>query len=115
MEIIPLFKSHYSIGKSIFTIDQIIAISKNNNLEKVFLVEDSLIGFPESDQKFSDNDIQLIFGLRINYLNSIGFVPFEVGEIHHIDNIFVQIDIFFLKKEIVKKINNSNILKILLK
>lgn len=71
MEIIPLFKSHYSIGKSIFTIDQIIEISKNNNLEKVFLVEDSLIGFPESDQKFSDNDIQLIFGLRINYLNSI--------------------------------------------
>ena len=49
----------------------------------------------------------------IKYLNSIGFIPFEAGEIHHIDNVFVQIDIFFLKKEILKKINKKKILKIL--
>ena len=49
----------------------------------------------------------------VNYLNLIGFLPFEVGEIHHINNVFVQIDIFFLKKEILKKIiNNKKILKI---
>ena len=71
MEIIPLFKSHYSIGKSIFTIDQILSIAKESKLKKVFLIEDTLIGFPEADKKFSDEDIQLIFGLRINFLNSI--------------------------------------------
>ena len=49
----------------------------------------------------------------IKYLNSIGFIPFEPGEIHRIDHVFVQIDIFFLKKEILKKINNKRILKIL--
>ena len=49
----------------------------------------------------------------INYLNQIGFLPFETGEIHHIDNVFVQIDIFFLKKNILKKINNKISLKIL--
>ena len=63
MEVIPLFKSHYSIGKSILTIDDIINISKSNNLGKVCLVEDSLIGFPEADSKFLKNDLELIFGL----------------------------------------------------
>lgn len=40
----------------------------------------------------------------INYLDTIGFLPIDACEIHHIDKVFVQIDIIFLKKEIFYKI-----------
>jgi len=50
MKILPLFKSHYSIGKSILTLDKagssskegsssIVDIVKENKLDQVFLVE----------------------------------------------------------------------------
>ena len=52
---LPLFKSHYSIGKSILTLNapseddggavSVFDIAKKHNLDKVVLVEDSLIGF----------------------------------------------------------------------
>jgi DNA polymerase III alpha subunit len=70
---IPLFKSNYSIGKSILTLDEpskikdgsadsIISIAIENGLDKIFLVEDSMIGFIEAN-------IQLVFGLRMNCCN----------------------------------------------
>ena len=43
----------------------------------------------------------------INYLNSIDFLPIDACEIHHIDKVFVQIDIIFLKKDIFYKIYNE--------
>ena len=53
---IPLFKSHFSVGKSILTLaepekqkedgpDSIISIALENGLKEVFLVEDSFTGF----------------------------------------------------------------------
>ena len=49
----------------------------------------------------------------IKYLNILGFLPFDVCEIHRIDDVFVQVDIIFLKKKLFKKINNKKqILKI---
>ncbi|MDC0903699.1 FkbM family methyltransferase [Pelagibacteraceae bacterium] len=36
----------------------------------------------------------------IKYLNSINFVPYDLCEIHKIDNILIQIDILFIKKSI---------------
>lgn len=49
----------------------------------------------------------------IKYLNTIGFLPFDVCEIHRKDDVFVQVDIIFLKKNLFKKINNQKkILKI---
>jgi DNA polymerase III alpha subunit len=79
---IPLFKSTYSIGKSILTLDHpketkeggsdsIISIAKENNLSQIFLVEDSMIGFLDAHQKCKEHDIQLIFGLRISCCNSV--------------------------------------------
>ena len=74
---IPLFKSHYSIGKSILTLgdpvespdpdgsDSILQIASDNDLKKVVLVEDSMGGFLEAYKKFEDCGIQLIFGLRL--------------------------------------------------
>lgn len=79
---IPLFKSTYSIGKSILTLDHpketkeggsdsIISIAQENNLSQIFLVEDSMIGFLDAHQKCKEHDIQLIFGLRISCCNSV--------------------------------------------
>jgi len=77
MQSVPLFKSHYSIGKSILTLEDndeanpkkpssIIEIAKRNNLSSVFLVEDSMNGFLEAFQNCDNNNIKLVFGLRVS-------------------------------------------------
>ena len=72
---IPLFKSHFSIGKSILKLksndkdgssDGIFDIAKSQNLDQVFIVEDSLTGFLESAKLSKELGIQLIFGLRLS-------------------------------------------------
>lgn len=78
---IGLFKSHYSIGKSILTLDDpkkvvdggpdsVFKILKDNGLSQLTLVEDSLIGFFEALKRSKELGIQLIFGLRISMRNS---------------------------------------------
>jgi DNA polymerase III alpha subunit len=78
---IPLFKSNYSIGKSILTLDapeenpdveksdSIFQIAKDEKLDKIVLVEDTMIGFLEAHKLSKSLGIQLIFGLRINCCN----------------------------------------------
>jgi len=76
---IPLFKSHFSIGKSILKIDapnnsqvgpdNIIDIALQNNLKKIVLVEDSLIGFLHSNHIAKESGIDLVFGLRIDCIS----------------------------------------------
>ena len=78
---LPLFKSHYSIGKSILTLDDpkkvtengsdsIFKIAKDNSLKKIILVEDSLVGFFEAYKRSKELGIDLIFGLRLSVRNS---------------------------------------------
>ena len=67
----PLFKTHYSIGKSILKTEEVFNIAQDNNLKKVVIVEDSLIGFLEANKYAEEKDIDLVFGLRINSCNSI--------------------------------------------
>jgi FkbM family methyltransferase len=40
----------------------------------------------------------------IEYLNLIDFIPYDICEVHKIDNVLIQIDILFIKKSIFKKI-----------
>lgn len=79
---IPLFKSHYSIGKSILTLkhpdqsttegsDSVFKIAQDNNIEQIFLVEDSLIGFLEAHKISQDLGLHLIFGLRLQVAHEI--------------------------------------------
>jgi len=50
----------------------------------------------------------------ISYLSSINFVPFDICEVHKIDNILIQVDILFIKKNILNTINpGKKILNIL--
>jgi DNA polymerase III alpha subunit len=80
---IALFKSNFSIGKSILTLvapeaspdpekaDSILQIAKDNNLDKIVLVEDSMIGFLEAHKACKSLNVQLIYGLRINCCNNV--------------------------------------------
>lgn len=74
---LALFKSHFSIGKSILTLDDpithkeggpdsIFSIAKENNLKEVVLVEDSLTGFLQAQKVANSMGLKLIFGLRID-------------------------------------------------
>jgi DNA polymerase III alpha subunit len=76
---VPLFKSSYSIGKSILTLDKsvpggpdsIIDICLEHGLKKLILVEDSMTGFMKAFNACQNAGIHLIFGLRVNCVNSI--------------------------------------------
>ena len=69
---IPLFKSQYSIGKSILTTEKILDIAKINSLQRVVMVEDSFYGFRIFNQVFQEEGIPLVFGLRINVVQNEG-------------------------------------------
>ena len=73
---IPLFKSHYSIGKSILTLseagkseanqpDSIIDIALSEKLDKIFLVEDGMAGFMEAYTNCRKANLPLCFGARM--------------------------------------------------
>ena len=78
---IPLFKSHYSIGKSILTLDapseakegapSIVDIALSNGLKSIMLVEDSLSGFLEAKKRCDNHGLELRFGLRM----AVGSLP----------------------------------------
>lgn len=79
---LPLFKSHYSIGKSILTLEKagdisevepvsIFSIAKKHGLKEVILVEDSLSGFLQAHANAKDIGAKLIFGLRITVTEDI--------------------------------------------
>lgn len=73
---IPLFKSQYSLGRSILTLsppesliedgpDSVIDLAVKNNFKEVYLVDDSMSGFLQAYKNLSKNNIKLIFGLRL--------------------------------------------------
>lgn len=80
-KIIPLFKSHFSIGKSILTLDHkndeengpdsIVQIAKDYKFKKVFLVEDCFSGFLQAYKNLKDNNIDLVFGIKFVFCDNI--------------------------------------------
>ena len=77
---IPVFKSTYSIGKSILTLDEdeldggpdsILSICEEHNIKSLVLVEDSMTGFVTAHNRCRSRDIDLVFGLRLTCCNDI--------------------------------------------
>jgi len=81
MDVLPLFKSHYSIGRSILTLedepqaesypDSIINIVKDNSLKELFLVEDNMTSFLQAYTNCKKNKIKLHYGLRITLTDNM--------------------------------------------
>ena len=81
-KVLSLFKSHYSIGRSILTLekageseesgpDSIIDLALKHNLKQVFLVEDGFSGFLEAHNNCNAAGLQLIFGLRLTFCKDL--------------------------------------------
>tara|TARA_R110000868_G_scaffold166551_1_gene400585 strand:- start:152 stop:844 length:693 start_codon:yes stop_codon:yes gene_type:complete len=62
----PLFKTHFSIGRSILRLNDVERIAKKNNLEYIYFVEDSMTGFPAALKLLGD---RMRFGLRLSIFN----------------------------------------------
>ncbi len=88
ISMLALFKSHFSIGKSILTLDNeithkeggadsVFTIAKENNLDKVVLVEDSLTGFLQAKKVAESHKVQMVFGLRIDMCEDATINPKE--------------------------------------
>jgi hypothetical protein len=81
--ILPLFKSHFSIGKSILTLDSpaidpntknpdsIFDIAEDYSLDRIIRVEDSFMGFLQARKVCFDLNKQLIFGLRLDMCDDL--------------------------------------------
>lgn len=65
----PIFRSTYSIGKSILTLEDIVDICDENNLDDVILVEDNLTSFMKAFHLCVDRGKDLTYGLRITMCN----------------------------------------------
>ena len=80
-EVLPLFKSHYSLGRSILTLendaaapdesDSVLDICKENDMDRVILVEDTMSGFLQAYQNSKERNLKLIFGVRLTVCNDI--------------------------------------------
>ena len=79
-ELLPLFKSHYSIGRSILTLqkseevidngpDSIVKVSSDNGIKHLFLVDDNMSGFLEAYINSKEQGLKLSFGLRLSICN----------------------------------------------
>lgn len=98
---IPLFKSHYSLGKSILTLSKagsssdyepssIIDIALKLKLDKVYLVEDSISGFLEAYKSCEEVKIDLRFGLRLTICDDINNKTAESKDKEHKVIIFIK-------------------------
>ena len=85
---LPLFKSDFSIGKSILNLelpektkekgsDSIFSIALANDFNNVILVEDCLTGFLQAHKNSKSLGLSLIFGLRISTCEDLNADPKE--------------------------------------
>jgi DNA polymerase III alpha subunit len=81
-KILPIFKTHASIGRSLLTYEDedeinplspvsVIAIAKLHKLDKVVIIDDLFTAFPELYKNCEKHNIQLIFGLNFNICNNV--------------------------------------------
>ena len=65
----PIFKSTYSTGKSILTLDEIIDICDEGDMNNVTIVEDNLTSFMKAFHLCKQRGKDLTYGLRITLCN----------------------------------------------
>lgn len=66
---VPIFRSTYSIGKSILTLEEIVEVCKANELKNLTLVEDNLTSFMKAFHLCEKNNLDFVYGLRITMSN----------------------------------------------
>jgi DNA polymerase III alpha subunit len=74
-QVLPLFKTHYSLGRSILTLEKpspkasyknsVFDLLADNKLDTLVLVEDNISGLLQASKQASESKVKLIFGLRM--------------------------------------------------
>lgn len=101
-KVIPLFKSNYSISKSILTLDppgghveggsdSIFDIANECNIDSIFMVEDSISSFLPAYLGCKSSKKKFRFGLRMNFVSDLS-VPYK-------EDISIHKNIVFCKNE----------------
>ena len=70
MGVIPLFKSTFSIGRSLLRVEDLIDIAEKGDVQKMILVEDNFYGFRIINKAFLNLGVPMIYGLRIPVVQS---------------------------------------------
>lgn len=81
-KVLPLFKSHFSLGKSILTLEKptgkpdsypvsIFDLLTLNKLPTLVLVDDCISGLLQASKVASESKIKLIFGIRFNVCEDV--------------------------------------------
>jgi DNA polymerase III alpha subunit len=82
MQVLPLFKSHYSLGKSILTLSKpsgieldspvsIFDIALEHQLEEVVVLDNSISGFLEALESSKKSKVKLIYGIIVNVIDNV--------------------------------------------
>ena len=81
-DILPLFSSHFSLGKSTLNLEKpekiddnkpisIFSIAKDEKLSDIYLVENNFSGFIQAYKTAKENNINLKFGLKLVICNDL--------------------------------------------
>ena len=62
---IPLFKTHFSIGRSLLTPERCFELAKESNLSEIVFLEDSFSGFRKINLLATENGFRFRFGIRL--------------------------------------------------
>ena len=85
MNVLPLFKTQYSVGRSILTLAapakdgkldenypvSVFDVAVKHNLEQVTVVDDSVSGFLEAHQNAKKAKLKLVFGVKLRCMENI--------------------------------------------
>ena len=70
MGVIPLFKSTFSIGRSLLRVEDLVDIAQSGEVKKMILVEDNFYGFRVINKAFLEIEMPMIFGVRLPVVQS---------------------------------------------
>jgi|TARA_R100001163_G_scaffold61704_1_gene51901 DNA polymerase III alpha subunit len=68
--VIPLFKSTFSIGRSLLRVEDLIDIAQSGDVKKMILVEDNFYGFRVVNKAFLHAEIPMVYGVKVPVVQS---------------------------------------------
>jgi len=68
--VIPLFKSTFSIGRSLLRVEDLIDIAQSGDVKKMILVEDNFYGFRIVNKAFLHAEIPMVYGVKVPVVQS---------------------------------------------
>lgn len=67
---IPLFKSTFSIGRSLLRVEDLVDIAQSGDIKKMILVEDNFYGFRIINKAFLNIEVPMVYGVRLPVVQS---------------------------------------------